>query len=104
MCTVPVCLIPPPQSLVSSPPLWPQHDAIYRTQLRGGLLAGPTTLGQTGIEEAIPAQLILTPTPASLSYRFISDAETRPSHSAAETPRTGLARGGRIPEDRGGAT
>lgn len=81
-----------------------QHDAIYRTQLWGGLLAGPTTLGQTGIEEAIPAQHILTPTLAKPLSWFTRDAEARQNHSRAETIRPGLAQEGRMPENRGGAT
>lgn len=83
VCAVPVCPAlrggrshssPPSQPLVPFPPLWAGYDTIHRTQLWGGLLAGPTTLGQTGIEEAIQAQHILTPTPTSLFHR---DAEAR---------------------------
>lgn len=44
---------PLPQLPVPVLPLWPQNDAIYRTQLQGGLLPGPTIPGQTGMEEAI---------------------------------------------------
>lgn len=80
-----------PQPLVPSLPLWPQHDGIYRTPFQGGLLAGPITPGQTGIEEAVTAQHILTPTPTSRFHSVTRDAETRQGHSRRQIFGPGFA-------------